>query len=325
MKKDVSIIIVNYCSANLVIDLVRSIFEKTSGVEFEIIVVDNASGDESVQKLKTVFGNEIQMIEAKKNLGFGKANNLGATYAKGDYLFLLNPDTILLNNAIYILWKYMYNHPEVGVAGGNLYTRDHLASPSYCMSFDDIKSERMQSTWRNILNRKIVDKLGEKSAKSKENLILNSFNYSDRVLKVAYIFGADMMMQKALFDEVGGFDPDFFMYAEEEELSWRITKKGYEIVNVPDAHIIHLEGVTSKEENSFSEKTFSMRMNGALTYYWKRFGIDGVRMFYKYRSLRYKKLIKLAKIRRKDINSSQAVQLYQLLTKEYKKFMREHG
>ena len=100
---DISVIIVNYHSAKMVMDCINSIYSQTRGASFEIIVVDNASGDGSVELLRETFGERITVIASPENLGFGRANNLGAAQAKGKYLFLLNPDTLLVNDALGIL------------------------------------------------------------------------------------------------------------------------------------------------------------------------------------------------------------------------------
>lgn len=295
---DVSIIIVNYHSADLVVECINSIYQKTENIIYEIIVVDNASEDDSVEKLSLIYGSKIKLIVSEENLGFGKANNLGARYANGKYLFMLNPDTILVNNAIKILYDYLEKNPKIGIAGGNLYMPEMTASPSYCLQFDTVEEEKKNASWIYLIKKKFQDKL---ALQGKVRPFETTFNYSNEVKEVAYIFGADIMISKCLFDSIKGFDPDFFMYAEEEELSWRVTKKGYQIVNVPQAKIIHLEGATSKKRNDFSEKQFKMRMHGTLTYYKKCYGAEGLKKFYKYRTLRYKRLIKMAKLQRKDI------------------------
>lgn len=289
---DVSIIIVNYHSAPLVVDCIHSIREKTQKNTYEIIVVDNASGDGSVELLRGTFP-EITVIASDENLGFGKANNLGAREATGKYLFLLNPDTILVNDAVGILYDYLEGNPGVGVAGGNLYSPDISPTPSFCRHFDDLQRERRNASWKHIIGSKLRSKLllREKT--------MDEFNFSDMPAKVAYIFGADMMMKRSLFDEVDGFDPDFFMYAEEEELSWRITNAGYDVVCVPQAKIIHLEGATLNASHNFNRRQFKMRMNGTLTYYKKRFGAAGAAEFYRLRSLRYDRLMKIAKLQGK--------------------------
>lgn len=291
---DVSVIIVNYHSANMVIDCINSIYAQTRGLSFEIIVVDNASGDGSVELLRETFGEKITVIPSPENLGFGKANNLGARQAKGKYLFLLNPDTVLISNAIWVLFDYMEGHPHAGISGGNLYSTDMAPTPSFCREFDDLRLEKKRASWGCLLGSRVRAKLGIGQGKS-----LAEFNHTNGPETVAYIFGADMMLPKALFDRVGGFDPDFFMYGEEEELTWRITELGYEVVCVPQAKIIHLEGATLNAQHTFNPRQFKMRMTGALTYFAKRFGNDGAAEFYRLRSLRYDRILKIAKIQGK--------------------------
>ncbi len=312
---DVSIVIVNYHSAQMVIDCIRSVREQTKQNTYEIIVVDNASGDGSVELLRETFP-EVMMIASPVNLGFGKANNLGATYAQGKYLFLLNPDTILVNDAIGILFDYLEEHPETGVAGGNLYSPDMAPVPSFCRRFDDLELERKRASWAFLIGGKLRDKLGIPSnAKAMEE-----FNNTDVPEQVAYIFGADMMLPRTLFAQVGGFDPDFFMYAEEQELTWRITQAGYSVVSVPRAKIIHLEGATVKAQNEFSPRQFKMRMNGTLTYYKKRFGAAGAAEFYRLRTLRYDRLRKIAKLQGKFRPDMDAALQMQCLTEVYRDF-----
>lgn len=319
---DVSVIIVNYHSASQVIECIHSIFEKTKGITFEIIVVDNASGEEDISKISNTFGKKIKMIVSNENLGFGKANNLGAMNASGKYLFLLNPDTVLVNNAIYILWDYMENNPSCGVSGGNLYAPEMTPAPSYCLRFDDLETERKSAAWKKIIGDKLQQKFRSKFL-SGEIMFKNEFNHSNEVQKVAYIFGADMMLPKSLFDSVSGFDPDFFMYAEEEEISWRITQKGYSIMNVPDAKIIHLEGVTVKPQNTFSERQFQMRLNGAMVYFKKRFGMEGVHKFYQLRLKRYDRLAQIARWQGKLTPVSLPLIQKRCLTEVYEQFIEQ--
>lgn len=318
---DISIIIVNYNSARMVADCINSIAEKTEGVGYEIIVVDNASKDHSVALLEKAFGSQITVIASDINLGFGKANNLGVMYASGKYLFFLNPDTILVNNAIQYLYLYLEKHPETGIAGGNLYTPDMEPAPSHCMVFDDLETEREKASWRKILFGKVKQKLSDKKIKEKKQFV-DEFNYLEQEKQVAYVFGADMMMKREVFESAGGFDPDFFMYAEEEYLSWRITQKGYRIVNVPQARIIHLEGATLKGQDEFSERQFKMRMNGTMTYFKKRFGAEGVQKFYEFRSLRYKRLIQIARWQRKLTDTFTPVIQKKCLDEEFRNFSK---
>lgn len=317
---DVSIIIVNYCTSDLVIDCVNSIYDKTSTVSYEIIIVDNNSGDNSAEKLSREFGDKVILVKSDVNLGFGKANNLGAEYANGEYLFLLNPDTVLMNDAVGILHKFISNNQNAGIAGGNLYSPEGKPTPSFCMKFDDLRLEKKRAAWSSWLSGKFKSKLLHNSSDR-----IKEFNYSDYPQKVAYVFGADIMIKKSLFLEIGGFDPDFFMYAEEEEMSWRITEKGFSVYSVPQAKIIHLEGAATSKHDEFSERQVRMRLNGTMTYYYKRFGKAGVMKFYKYRSKRYKRLIRIAKALGKyTADYVPCIQL-KLLDEEYNMLLTKAG
>lgn len=295
---DVSVIIINYKTPDLVKDCVKSIKKMTEGISYEIVVVDNASDDGSAEMIKRELRDNVILIESETNLGFGKANNLGVKQAKGKYVFLLNSDTVLINNAIKILYDYMEQSSKVGIVGGNLYSVDLKENSSFSMNFDDIESLKKQAGWVNIiteiLSRQFRQKFYDEEQKRKY-AYKNTFNHSDEPMEVGYIFGSDMMLLRELYNQMGGFDPEFFMYAEEEELSWRIHQAGYKIMNVPMAKIIHLDGGTFKRDQSFNSRQFVMRMTGAMIYYKKRFGINGMDEFYYYKMLQLKRKHKLAR------------------------------
>ncbi len=315
-KPDVSIVIVNYKVASLIVDCVESIEEKTKDSSYEIIVVDNDSQDDSLPILKEKLGNRIRLIESNENLGFGKANNLGALYAKGDFLFLLNPDTILMNDAISILRQYLLTHQDVGVVGGNLYDETGLnATPSFSKEFDSIVSEKKNSSYIGLLRNKLK--------RSKNNEMRSDFNYSNQPLTVGYIFGADMMMSKSLFNQVKGFDKDFFMYAEEAELQWRISQLGYKIVNCPEAKIIHLEGRSTKSKRPFNERQFRMRMNGTMLFFDKVYGQGSARKFCNYRKRRYQRQLYVATIKRNEDTINRLTQMIKLIEDTYTEYINQ--
>lgn len=223
---DVSIVIVNYNTLLLVKNCIDSIIAKTACVNYEIIVVDNASTDNS----KEYFSNDtrIKYIYNEKNLGFGLANNVGIKIAKGRNIFFLNPDTLLLNNAIKILSDFLDKHPKVGCCGGNLYNADLEPIHSYSMMLPSYLWEL------NLLFASKIEKiLWGKNAQ---------FNHTLKNRKVGYICGADMMLRRSVLDQVGCFSDSFFLYYEDTELSYRIKQAGYEIISVPKAEIQHLVG-----------------------------------------------------------------------------------
>ncbi len=232
MKIDVSIIIVNYKTVDLIINCINSIIEKTHGISYEIIVVDNASLDNCKSKIWMQFGEIVSVLEAKENLGFGKANNLGINIAKGRNIFFINPDTLLINNAIKILSDYLDNKGKVAACGGNLFDINGLAIHSYNIVYPSIFDEIDQACHR-LISKTIYGKS-------------TMFNHSENPKKVAYITGADLMIKRYILNKVGVFNPEFFMYYEETDLQKRIHDYGYKIYNVPSARIIHLEGGSFK-------------------------------------------------------------------------------
>ena len=170
---DVSIIVVNYNTEKLILNCLDSIYEKTEGLDFEIIVVDNNSPNKP-QVLKV--DSRIEYIQSETNLGFGKANNLGAQYAKGKYLFCLNPDTILINNAVKELYKFMIEHKDIGICGANLYQANMSAGHSYEMLSPGIRQEIINS--RHCSSKRYNE----------------DFNITNSPKEVAHVVGAALMI-----------------------------------------------------------------------------------------------------------------------------------
>ena len=247
---DVSIIIVSYNTREFLRECLYSLFEKTKSLSFEVIVVDNESSDGSVQMIQELFP-QVTILNSGENVGFGRANNIGIKEAQGRNVFLLNPDTILLNNAIKILSDFLDSHDEVAVCGGNLYNVDKEPTHSFLRYLPSVFGELDQLTGYK-LSKWCYGKSFE-------------FNHNNRPLHVGYITGADMMIKKIVLDEVGCFDPDFFMYFEETELTYRIRKAGYKIMSVPEACIVHLEG----KSHSLKENRERMFLTSRRLYYKK--------------------------------------------------------
>jgi len=246
----VSIIIVNYKTKDLLAGAIESVKRTVIGCDYEIIVVDNASGDGTEEVLTARFP-EALFIPLSENVGFGRANNAGAKIASGEYLFLLNSDTEVLNDAISILAKYLDENPACVACGGNL------------VSFEGTPMHSFETSFPNPLTdfRRFSELLpGAIRPRRRE------YNESGRPMKVAYVTGADMMIRSSVFREVGGFDPVFFMYYEETDLSLRLTRAGYDIVSVPEARIAHLKGASlanlmNSSDHYYRSKYYYVRKN----------------------------------------------------------------
>lgn len=251
----VSIILVNYNTLQVTNDCIASIKKNVENVDYEIIVVDNASSDGSIEVLAK--RDDIVFVESGANIGFGCANNLGASFASGKYLFFLNTDTIFLNNVIKKLYDFCEKSEEVyGTVGCWMMDLNKNVVHSFTDSFPTIGGcirEAFSYFYRRI---------------SKTIAINQEIRSSVREVQV--VCGADMFIPKVIFDEVRGFDSDYFMYGEEVELEYRIRQSGYKQIIIPEPQLVHLEGCSSGKKNrKISFFQFYSMKRGRILFYRK--------------------------------------------------------
>lgn len=252
---DVSIIIVNYNTKELIANCIQSIYEKTNGIDYEIIVVDNASVDGSQQMIAEKFP-DVKLIELNENIGFGRANNKAIEFAIGRNILFLNSDTKLINNAIMVLADYLDNSPNSGACGANLFNENLEPAHSYRLIFPSIALE-----------------VNDLLLRTPEKVLFGrntEHNYSNINKSVAYITGADLMIKKSVIERIGCFSPSYFMYYEETDLCYRIYKTGLKIYSVPEAKIQHLEGKSfgDKKEN---QQRINLSENSRIIFYSKNY------------------------------------------------------
>ena len=246
---DVSIVLVSYNTKELTRECIKSIYEKTRDIDFDIWLVDNASKDNSVEMVKSEFP-QVNVIENKENMGFGRANNQAINKSHAKYVLCLNTDTLLINNAVKILFDFMENpeYADVAISGGQLYNAE-LGFEGSIGTYHDFKWLFNKTFGLNIFSRlKKVFKSKKQTDKANENKCECDF------LKSKFIIGADLMVRKSAIDRLGGFDERFFLFSEEAELCYRMKKNNYRIMFVPSAQIIHLCGGSTKSEQIEMEK-----------------------------------------------------------------------
>ncbi len=238
-KELTSIIIVNYNTRELTCDCICSIQQHCIPGSYEIIVVDNHSSDESVDFLKSSFSS-ITVIANEKNVGFGSANNIGAAAARGKYLFLLNSDTILREELLskFIRFYKDHQHLKPGVIGTLLLSNEGTVVHSFGNYSYFLRSGH--------------------TAKKAEDEVLNQVA-QQYYAPVQIVVGADMFVEKAVFDSFAGFDPHIFLYEEELELQYRMQLKGYSSIVINEKSIVHLEGQSSG--NYFKRKCSLLSLN----------------------------------------------------------------
>lgn len=228
---EISVIIVTFNSEKFIIPCLKSIFDKTINLNYEIIIVDNNSEDNTVKIIKETYPS-IKIVENNKNLGFSKANNIAIKLSSSKYVFLLNPDTLLLNNAIKIFFDFMEKEENTNISccGGTVFNNDMT----------------LQETFGNFSSiSQIVFEFGLKSILKdfyNKNLSTGFQNYDLREREVQHIVGSGMFIRKNVFDKIGYFDEDFFLYYEETELCFRMRKNGFQLFYIPEPQILHYKG-----------------------------------------------------------------------------------
>jgi len=238
---DISVIIVNYNVKELLEQCINSVFSSSANLDVEIIVVDNNSFDGSIEYLKSKFpaNSRLKLIESPVNLGFAKANNLGAKEAKGEYLLILNPDTILQEDTLEKSLQYYKEHKDLGALTCKLILPNGQL---------DLACRRSFPTPSVAVYRILgLSRLFPKSKTfGKYNL---TYLDENKTYEVDAIVGAFMLIKKDVYEKVKGFDEDYFMYGEDLDLCFRIKQAGYKIVYYPDTSIIHYKGESTKKSS----------------------------------------------------------------------------
>lgn len=230
-----SIIVVSYNTKALIIACLRSVFEQTSG-DFEVIVVDNASQDGSASAIAKEFPT-VHLITSPENLGFAGANNLAAERASGEFILLLNPDTVILDRAIDKVMDFAHRQPEARIWGGRTLFGDGSLNRASC--------------WRRMTLWNIFCRSSGLTVLFPKNAVFNSEAYGDWARDterhVDIVTGCFLMIRREDWVALGGFDLTFFMYGEEADLCLRASRElGARPMITPEATLIHYGGASEK-------------------------------------------------------------------------------
>jgi GT2 family glycosyltransferase len=237
----------------------RSVYQETQAISFEVIVIDNASSDSSAGMVKEEFP-QVILIENTANKGFAAANNQGMEIAKGRYLLLLNPDTIVLDGAIQKAIYYADSHADVAVVGCQVWENETTVQQT-CFRFPSVLSLLMQKSGlcRLFPRSRLFGR--EKMAGWRR----------DTEREVDVVSGMFMLVRREAIDQVGRMDEDYFVYAEETDWCRRFWKAGWRCVFTPVARIIHRDG-GSKSTAKISTKMFVQQQKSLLIFHRKQLG-----------------------------------------------------
>jgi GT2 family glycosyltransferase len=232
---DVSIIIVNWNTRDILRECLISIYKETLDISYEIIVIDNFSSDGSALMIKKEFPEAI-LIANEENRGFAVANNQGMEIANGRYVLLLNSDTVVLENAIQKTVRFADNHPEAAVLGCKAYNADMSLQPT-CFMYPSLLNLFLLSTY--------LYKLFPRNRFFGREFM----SWWDRgdVREVEVVTGCFMLVRKTAIEQVGMMDNSYFMYAEETDWCYRFGRAGWKKIFYPEAVIIHYGGMSSSK------------------------------------------------------------------------------
>jgi GT2 family glycosyltransferase len=232
---DLSIIIVTWNSQEYIRNCLDSIFLSSGNFSSEVIVVDNGSSDQTA-KIVEEFYPQVNLIQNKRNLGYAKANNQGIKEAKGEYMLLLNPDTQVLEDALFLMYEFMEQNPKVRALGPKLLNPDETVQPS-CREFPTFST----LIWEFLGLSRLFPK-----SKVFGRWRMGYFNF-DKPREVDQPMGSCFMLRRKTLEDVGIFDENFGMFFNDVDLCYRIKKSGWKIYFYPDAKVIHHKGASTKK------------------------------------------------------------------------------
>lgn len=245
MPVEVSVIIVNYNSGQFLQQCVDSIFDTNKDVE--VIVVDNASTDDSLIRLRSALPDEprLQVMSNSSNFGFAKACNMGTQSATGKFLLYLNPDCILDRNAISVLSDTLKETPTAGMVGGFLTDPDGTEQGG--------GRRAVPTPWRSFVRAFGLSRLAHRWPRLFFDFHLHKQPLPDQPIEVEAISGACMLVRREALEDVGPLDEGYFMHCEDLDWCMRFRQKGWQILFVPTAKVVHFLGVCSKSRPIFVE------------------------------------------------------------------------
>lgn len=248
MKKiDVSIVVLNYNTATLLAELVKSVVKYTKEINYELIIVDNASDEPQSKALlaKLLVDPKIKVIKNNQNYGFAKGNNIGIQVAKGEFVLLLNSDTYFSGNVLKPFIAWLRKNPKIGIASVALKNQDGSlqGTGGYFPTLIRVWS------WMLFLDDiPFFDALVKPFHPWHARSFYKNAKFFEKKQMVDWLTGAFFMIRKDVIEQAGLLDEEYFMYVEDLDYCFRVKKNGWKIVYNPNYSIVHLGGKSSKQD-----------------------------------------------------------------------------
>ncbi len=247
---DLSVVIVNYNVREFLRHALVSLRKASRGLRVELIVVDNASDDGSAEMVRREFPS-VRLIASRTNLGFARGNNAGLKHARGEFVLLINPDTIVQEDTLRTMVAFMRTHPDAGLAGCTILNPDGSLQLACRRSFP--------TPWVAFT------KIAGLSTLFSRTRLFGQYNLTyrdpDDTYVVDAVSGAFMMIRREALEKVGGLDEQFFMYGEDLDWCYRIQQAGWLIYYVHSTKIIHYKGESTRRSGIDEGQTFYTAMH----------------------------------------------------------------
>lgn len=260
----VSVIFVSYNTAQISLKALESLYGSIGNFDLEVFVVDNASKDNSVEVIKEKYPH-LTLIENKTNVGFGRANNQALAIAKGDYILLLNTDAFVQTDTLQKTVRYMEEHPKCGLLGARLLSSDGTQQPS-CRFFPTPFNLFAHRTGLNRVFKHIK--------------MVDDPQWNPAITdQCDWVPGCYYLLRRQVMQEVGGFDPLFFLYSEEVDHCFSIKNAGWEVTYFAEAPVVHIGGESAKSVgkiSTVSRQVPLLQIESELLYFRKNHGVIGV-------------------------------------------------
>jgi len=259
-----SIVVISYNTKEILKECLNRIKNSTEKIDKEIIIVDNASTDGSPAMIKQDFGEYVLIIN-KENVGFARANNQGIDIAKGRYILLINSDVFVREDSIEKTINCMGKNSNCGILGVRVIDRNGRLQPS---------GRYFPTPWRLFLS---YSGIGSRFPEVPFLRGVDNMKWDHKSLReVDWVPGCFFLLRRKLLDEIGFFDPDYYLYYEEIDLCLRAKRKGWKIIFYPETEVIHLGGESAKKLGSltpFAAQIQNLKLQSEFKYFRKNFGI----------------------------------------------------
>lgn len=261
---DVSVLIVSYNTMEMTKKALSLLVASSHDIKMEVFVIDNASKDNSVEMLRNEFPN-VTLMENRKNVGFGRANNQALPLITGRYVLLLNTDAFVEADTIQKTVRYMDSSPQCGILGVKLLGRDGALQPS-CRFFP--------TPWNIFLKRTGLNRLFTRLQ------MVDDMSWDHETIRDCdWVPGCYYLVRKEVIDQVGLFDPRYFLYYEEIDHCYAAKKAGWVVTYYPYSSVVHIGGESAKSEGNISKagrQIDALNIESELLYFRKNLGLTGV-------------------------------------------------